>query len=210
MVGSPDVPVGLLVDDRVDRDRGLAGLPVADDQLPLAPADRGHRVDGLDPGLQRLLHRLPLHHRRRLDLELAQRGVLDRAEAVERLAQRADHAAEEAVADRHREHLAGPLDRLALFDLGELAQDDDADLAHVKVEREAPDAVLELKQLVRHGRGETLDPGNAVAALDDRADLFTRGASGLVLFDEPRKRVADLIRSDCQLRHLPHSVRENP
>jgi len=178
--------------------------------LPLAPADRGHRVDGLDPGLHRLLHRLPLDHRRRLDLELAQGGALDRAEAVERLAQRADHAAEERVADRHREHLPGPLDRLALFDLGELAQDDDADLAHVKVEREPADAVLELEQLVGHGRGETLDPGNAVAALDDRADLFARGAGGLVFFDEPRKRVTDLIRSDCQLRHLPHSVRENP
>jgi hypothetical protein len=178
--------------------------------LPLAPADRGHRVDGLDAGLHRLLHRLPLHDRRRLDLELAQGGVLDRAETVERLAERAHHTAEERVADRHREDLAGPLDLLALFDLGELAQDDDADLAHVKVEREPPDPVLELKQLVGHGRGETLDPGNAVAALDDRADLFALGASGFVLIDEPRKRVTDLIRSDCQLRHLPHSVRENP
>src|SRR3546814_4002918 len=33
----------LLVDDRVDRHRGLAGLAVADDQLALAAADRDHR-----------------------------------------------------------------------------------------------------------------------------------------------------------------------
>ena len=32
--------LALLVDDRVDGDRGLAGLPVADDQLALAAADR--------------------------------------------------------------------------------------------------------------------------------------------------------------------------
>ena len=49
----------LLVDDRVDGDGGLAGLAVADDQLALAAADRGHGVDGLDAGLQRLVDRLP-------------------------------------------------------------------------------------------------------------------------------------------------------
>jgi hypothetical protein len=37
-----------LVEDRVDRDRGLAGLAVADDQLALAAADRDQRVDRLD------------------------------------------------------------------------------------------------------------------------------------------------------------------
>ena len=201
-------PVVLLVDDRVDRDRRLTGLPVADDQLPLAPADRGHRVDGLDAGLQRLLDRLPLHHGGRLDLQGALRGVRDRAEAVERLAERADHAAEEPVADRDREDLAGPLDRLALFDLGELAEDNDTDLADVEVQRDAANAVLELKQLVRHGRGQALDARDAVAALGHRADLFARDVRGLVLFNEPGQRVADLIRPDCQLRHLPHSVRE--
>ena len=45
---------GLLVDDRVDRHRGLAGLAVADDQLALAAADRDHRVDRLVAGLHRL------------------------------------------------------------------------------------------------------------------------------------------------------------
>src|ERR1700684_16394 len=84
------------------------------------------------------------------------------ARASSRSAHAPRTAPEDPVAHRHGQHLAGPLDRLALFDRGELAQDDDADLAHVKVEREAPDAVLELKKLVRHGRGETLDPGNAV------------------------------------------------
>ena len=40
--------LALLVQDRVDRDGGLAGLAVADDELALAAPDRGHRVDGLD------------------------------------------------------------------------------------------------------------------------------------------------------------------
>src|SRR5690606_23293527 len=41
------LPEFLLVDDRVDRDRGLTGLAVADDQLALATADRGQGVDRL-------------------------------------------------------------------------------------------------------------------------------------------------------------------
>src|SRR5690606_32306464 len=44
----------LLVDHRVDRHGGLAGLAVADDQLALAAADRDHGVDRLVAGLDRL------------------------------------------------------------------------------------------------------------------------------------------------------------
>src|SRR3982750_1289942 len=51
-----------LVDDRIDRDGGLAGLAVADDQLALPAADRHHRVDGLESGLHRLRHRLASDH----------------------------------------------------------------------------------------------------------------------------------------------------
>jgi hypothetical protein len=78
----------LVVDDRVERDRRLARLAVADDQLPLAAADRDHRVDRLDAGLQRLLDRLALDHAG--SLELGRAGLLgvDVALAVERLAER--------------------------------------------------------------------------------------------------------------------------
>jgi hypothetical protein len=41
-----------LVDDRVDRDRGFAGLAVADDQFALAFADWNHGIDGFDACLQ--------------------------------------------------------------------------------------------------------------------------------------------------------------
>ena len=58
-----------LVDDRVDGNGGFAGLAVADDQLPLTPADRDHGVDGLDAGLQRLADLLAIHHARRLELK---------------------------------------------------------------------------------------------------------------------------------------------
>src|SRR5919112_3561729 len=80
-------PGFLLVDDRVGHDRRLAGLAVTDDELTLAAADRRHGVDGLDAGLQRLLHRLPGHHVRRLQLQLAEALVLDLAAVVDGTAQ---------------------------------------------------------------------------------------------------------------------------
>ena len=72
------------------------------------------------------------------------------------------------------------LDRLALLDAAELAEDDGADLAHVEVQREAEGAVLELQQLVGHGRGQALDPRDAVAGLGDVPDLLARGGVRLV------------------------------
>src|SRR5690606_30095184 len=137
-------------DDRVERDRGLAGLAVADDQLALAAADRDHRVDRLEAGLERLVDALALHDAGGLQLERAAPLGLDLAETVDGVAQRVDHAAEVALADRDREDVAGAAHLLALLDAGELAEHDDADLADVEVQREAEGAVLEGQQLVGH------------------------------------------------------------
>src|SRR5262249_35018820 len=76
-----------LVDEGVDRDRGLAGLAVADDQLALAAADGNQRVERLEAGLDRLVHRLARDDARRLDLDAAALGAFDRALAVDRIAE---------------------------------------------------------------------------------------------------------------------------
>src|SRR6185312_14447505 len=89
------LPVVALVDDRVECNSRLAGLPVADDQLTLPTADGGHGVDCLEAGLQRLLHGLALDDRRRLHLERTALGGGDVALAVERTAEGVDHATEE-------------------------------------------------------------------------------------------------------------------
>src|SRR5690606_20301391 len=104
------LPVGLLVDDRVDRDRRLAGLTVANDELALTTPDRDHRVDRLDAGLQRLVHRLAGHDARGLELERATTLGRNLAETVDRRAERVDHATEVAVAHGDREDLARAAD----------------------------------------------------------------------------------------------------
>ena len=90
-----------LVQDRVDQDRGLAGRAVADDQLALAAADRDHRVDRLQAGLDRLLDRLALDDARSLELDRPALLGRDRALPVERVAERVDDATDERVADRN-------------------------------------------------------------------------------------------------------------
>ena len=88
--------LALLVDDRVERDGGLAGLAVADDQLALAAADRDHGVDALMPGLERLActgwRSTTPGAMRSIGRGL---GGGDRALAVDRLAERVDHAADQ-------------------------------------------------------------------------------------------------------------------
>ncbi len=146
----------------------------------------------------------------RLQLEGTTLLRLDLAETVDRVAERVDDAAEEVVADRDREDLARALDGLALLDAGEVTEDDDTDLVDVEVQREAERAVLELQQLVGHGRGQTLDVSNAVTGVGDAADLFAGGRAGLVGLDERVQRVPDLLRTDRKLRHVRSSPRFRP
>src|SRR5260221_7947529 len=115
------------MDEEVDeRDGGLAGLAVADDQLALAASDRHQRIEGLQAGLHRLAHRLAWNDAGRLDLDQATFGRGDRALAVDRIAETVDHAAEQGLADRHVDDGAGALDRVAFADGAILAEDHDA------------------------------------------------------------------------------------
>ncbi len=128
-------------------------------------------------------------------------SVFDVALAVDRLPERVDDAAEEGVADGNRQHLAGALDLLALFDLLEVAEDDGADAVLVEVQRHAEHAAGELEELLRHDGGQPLDVGDAVTGVDDGADLFTLGIGGergYVVLDG----AFDISSGDCQLCHV--------
>ncbi len=59
VIDADDV-VAALIQDRVDGDGGLAGLPVTDDELALTAANRHHGVNRLETGLQRNLYALPV------------------------------------------------------------------------------------------------------------------------------------------------------
>ena len=166
----------LLVDDRVDRDGGLAGAAVADDQLALATADRDHGVDGLDAGLQRLVDRLPHDDAGRDDLDRPAGLRLDRAQAVDRLAERIHHATEHLRAGRHLEQAAGAADLVAFLQHEVVADDGGADRVLVQVEHQGDDGLArlprgDLEHLVGHRRLEAVDAGDAVGHAEHRTNL---------------------------------------
>jgi hypothetical protein len=161
----------VLVQDRVDRDRGLAGGAVADDQLALTAADVRHRVDRLDPGLERLLHGLARDHARRLPFDRARLRGLDRTEAVERIAEGIDHTPEQPGADGHGRDVAGAAHGLAFADEIPFAEQGGADVVLFEVEGEPDHPVLELEHLEGDTVLKAVDTGDPVADLEDGADL---------------------------------------
>ncbi len=188
----------LLVDDRVEQDRRLAGLPVADDQLALAAADGDHRVDRLDAGLDRRVDRLPGDDAGGNTLD--GRGLLglDGTLRVERRAERADHPAEQLGADRHLDDAPGGLDLVALLEVLVGAHDHGPDLVLLEVERHAVDVARELQKLAGHGAAEAVDLGDPVADRDDPPD-FGRDQLGLEVLEPGLDYVGDVLRTDAQL-----------
>ena len=75
--------------------------------------------------------------------------------------------------ERRVVHTVGRLeDLVALLDLLVVAEDDDADGVLFKVERQPLDVGAgEVEHLARHGRGQAVDAGDAVAHLQHPADL---------------------------------------
>ena len=189
----------LVVDDRVDRDRGLSGLAVADDQLALAAADRDHPVDRLQPGLHRGVDRLALDHAGRLELRRPGLGGVDVALVVERAPERVDQAAEQLLAHRDLEQAPGALDRVALLDLDPVAEQHHADVVGLEVQRQAGDVVRQLEHLERHAVVEPVYAGDAVGDREHGPDLREVGRLGLQALDPLPEDLGNLVGLDLHV-----------
>ncbi len=130
----------------------------------MAAADGDQGIDGLQAGLHRLVDRLARDDARRLDVDAAALGELDRALAVDRLAQRVDDAAQQALADRHVDDLAQAAHVVALGDGGVGAEDHGAHIVAFQVQGHALDAGLgEFDHFAGLDIVQTVDAGDAVA-----------------------------------------------
>src|SRR6266550_1510469 len=205
-----DEALPLLVDDRVDRDGGLAGLAVADDELALAAADRDERVDRLDAGLDRRIDRLADDDAGGDPLDRAPCLRGDRALVVDRAAERVDDPTEERLADRHFDDATGRLDRVALLDRAGVAEDDRTDGLLLEVEGHAHHPARELEHLEGEGRVQAIDLGDPVADLDDGADAAGLDA-GVERIDRRFDDAGDLVRANghwLRLQSLAAAGRE--
>ena len=157
------IVIGFLIENGVDGDRGLSSLTVTDDQLALAAADRDQAVDRLETGLHRLGHRFAWNNSRRLHVDTAAVGPLDRTLAVDRIAKTVDHPAEQRGTDRHVDDGAGPLDGVAFLDRVVVTEDHDADIVGLQIERHTDDPSGEFDEFARLNIVQPVNSGDAIA-----------------------------------------------
>ena len=165
----------LLIDDRVDRNSGLACLTVTNDQFALATTNRHEGVKRLQTSLQWLLHGLTIDHTRRLELQGTLLGRLDGRATVNRYTKRIDDATNQRLADGNAHHLTGAADRVAFANLLPLTEQHNGDVGLLEVEGEAGHTMRQLQHLEGNAALEAVDAGNAVANLDDGADFLDIG-----------------------------------
>src|SRR5262249_60285997 len=101
--------------------------------------------------------------------------------AVDRVAERVDHPAEQALADRHVDDGASAFDGLPFLDLAVFTEDHDADVVDLEVERHPADAVLEFDHLASFNVVEPVDAGDAIANGADLAGPRNLGLLAEVL-----------------------------
>jgi hypothetical protein len=183
------------VDDGVQRNRGLARLPVADQQLALSAADGDHGIDRLDARRHRFAYALALDHARRQPFHRKPLVGSNRSLVVDGRAQRVHHAPDQRLPHRHRHNRAGALYLIAFADLGVIAQQHGAHLGLVQVHRQAGNAVRKLEHLARHYLVQPMQARNAVAQRDHRSDLVDLHAL-LVVLNLLAEQLGYLIRVD--------------
>jgi hypothetical protein len=137
----------------------------------LATANRGHGVNRLDPGLQRLFHRLTLSHASSLPLDRTRVPGDDRTQTVKRNPQRIHHAAQQSLTNRHRQQFASGTNLVALSDLQVVPENHDADAVLFQIECETTSTVRELNHLARHRSRQTGAAGDTVAHLNHAANF---------------------------------------
>src|SRR6202042_2928189 len=96
---------------------------------------------------------------------------VDRALAIDRVAERVDAPAEQLLADRHVDDRAGALHRLAFLDFPVGAENDDADVVALEIERHAARPVLEFDHFTGLDLIETVGARDAIADAEHLSDL---------------------------------------
>ena len=162
-----------LIDDRVDQYSGLACLPVPDDEFPLPPADRDHRIDGLDACLERLAHRLSVDYAWGLPLQRHFEGFARNGAApVYRVAERLDHAPQHAFGNVDRCNALGPARFIAFPDRIDMAEKHNADIVLLEIENHAGGSARRKRdQLPGLYIRKSVKPRDAVPCLQDGPDF---------------------------------------
>jgi len=148
-------------------------LPVPDDEFPLAAADGNHGVDGLDPGLQGLLHRLPVNYPGGFPFQGKLHALSsDRTFSVQRVPDGVDHPTQQAFANFDRGNPPESFHLVPFAHFFGRTQQYGSDIVFFEVQHNSLDAALEFNHLVRFHIHQPIYTGNTVTHREDGSDLF--------------------------------------
>jgi len=151
-----------LVEDGVEGDGGLTGLPVTNDQLTLTSADGDERVDSLKTRLHRLVDGFTGNNTRGFDVDTSSLLAVNGSLAVEGVTKRVDNSTEELWADGDVDNSTSPLDNIALLDITIVTKDDNTDVVGLQVQSHTLDTAVELDHLLGLDVLETVHTGNTI------------------------------------------------
>ena len=192
-----------LVQNGVQGDGGLAGLPVADDQLPLSPSDGEHGVDGEQARLHRRVYRLAVDDAggRGLNGQIALRRNV--ALTVNGHTQRVHHPAQKAVPHRDTGGLTCAADDAAGFNGLTAAEQDAAYTIRPQILHHALHTGGKLQNFTVGRVFQSADGGDLVTYRQNAAYLLRRGIRLPVADGLPHQRDDGLIGGVQLLQPFP-------
>ncbi|MNN34211.1 hypothetical protein D3C81_1480070 [compost metagenome] len=141
--------------------------------------------------MQRLRHRAAGDNARRHFFDDVGSLGVDGALAVDRLAQRVDHAAFQFGTNRNFQDAAGRLDLVAFGNAGVVAENNGAHGIALEVERQTENVVGKFEHFALHHVGQAVDAGNTVGHGHDGA-LSTDISRSAQALDAALEQFADL------------------
>ncbi len=191
----------LLVDDRIDRNRCLTGLTIANDQLTLTTTHGNHGVDGLQTSLHRLINRLTVNHAWGNFFNLVSQLGIDRAFAIDRLTQSIHHATTQFGTNRHFQNATGAFHGVAFGDVLIFTQNHGAHGITFQVQRQTVCVVGEFQHFTLHHIGQTINTHNTICHAKNRA-FSTCLSRRIVILDTTTNQTTNFRRVELHLSFL--------
>ena len=166
--------LGLLVDNGINGNGGLAGLAITNDQLTLTTANRNQGIDGLKSGRHGLVHGLSRDNSGGLHLRTRAELGHDGALAVDGLTETVDHAAKKLRADGDIHDSTGSLDGVTLKNGSIITEDHNTDVGVLEVESHTTETGREDNHLSSLALVEAIHTGNSISDGHNLADLIER------------------------------------
>ena len=158
--------LAFLIDDGVHGYRCFTGLPVTDDQLPLAAANGNNGINGFESRLEWFMNGFPIDYSRGIVFNGTEFIGFDFTFSVNGLTKGIDNAANHGFSYRNFHNTTGPLDLVPFSDLRKLTKDNAANIIFLQVHGHTVNAPGEFQKFAGHSHFQTMNPGDSVSYLD--------------------------------------------